>query len=278
MSDEDKAMLDKIKNRAICADCRTVFKYIPDGVVDLICCDPPYNQKYGYDGYSDNMTPEEYWAFLNEVFTACRRIMKDNSTIYVKQAMENIYPMMTILNKIATFHNLIIWQNPSQKMPKKNFGSAYEIILMYIIGEPTFNEYAEKRKSIDDVPADSNLRKTEYRGKMWNYWGDIPRISAGALLSKEAILEPNTLTKAHSCQFPMHLAARAILFSSNPGDLVLDMFSGSFTTAATAKRYGRDFIACDVVKKYQEIGETRLKKMDEELSQSKLFDNSVIVS
>jgi len=69
--------------------------------------------------------------------------------------------------------------------------------------------------------------------------------------------------KAHSTQKPEELLYRIIISSSNVNDIVLDPFSGSGTTAAVAKRLGRNFIAFEREKKYVDVANERLKKVTE---------------
>ena len=63
----------------------------------------------------------------------------------------------------------------------------------------------------------------------------------------------------HPSQKPEALLERIILASSNPGDLVLDPFAGTFTTGAVAKRLGRWFIGIEREREYVKIGLRRLR-------------------
>jgi site-specific DNA-methyltransferase (adenine-specific) len=63
----------------------------------------------------------------------------------------------------------------------------------------------------------------------------------------------------HPTQKPEKLLAKIILASSNPGDLVLDPFSGSGTTAVTANKLGRDFIAIESDEQYCLLAQKRLE-------------------
>ena len=66
----------------------------------------------------------------------------------------------------------------------------------------------------------------------------------------------------HGCQMPEQLLGRIIKVSSNPGDLVLDPFSGSATTVSVAKKLGRNFLAFDISEEYIARGLTRLSKIE----------------
>ena len=81
-------------------------------------------------------------------------------------------------------------------------------------------------------------------------WADIHRI------------RHNTRRDKHPCQLPEPLLERLILMSTDEGDTVLDPFIGAGTTALAAKRLGRNYIGIDLDKKYKEIVNDKLKKVE----------------
>lgn len=83
---------------------------------------------------------------------------------------------------------------------------------------------------------------TSAKGQFLDYWDDIPFIYAGSVHHKEAILKEGTNSKAHPAQMPVGLPERAIRFSTDEGDMILDPFMGSGTTAIAAIKTGRSFI------------------------------------
>ena len=245
-------------NQIICGDCLEVMKGMPDESVDLIVTDPPYNKNYPYKNYNDSRI--DYWEWLKNIFEELNRILKNNSSIYVKQDLDNLYNMMTILNAVADYKNIINWKNPSQAHPKNNYDKWSEVILFYIKGSPIFNTYAEKRKK--PLNYWSGCGK-EYKGKMSNYWDDINRVYSGCVHSKEAEIDIKTNKKYHSCQMPVGLAKRCINFSSNEGDIILDPFIGSGTTAVACVESKRNYIGIDSNKEYCEIARKRIKVIPE---------------
>jgi len=90
-------------------------------------------------------------------------------------------------------------------------------------------------------------------------WDDIPFVYAGCIHHKEAIMAPNSNSKAHPCQMPEKLAARAILFSSDQGDIVLDPFFGSGTVPVVAAKLDRRFLAVEIEQKFCEIALSRFE-------------------
>ena len=106
---------------------------------------------------------------------------------------------------------------------------------------------------------------TGAKGQMLDYWDDIPFIYAGSIRHKEAVMKPLTNEKAHPCQMPKELAARAIMFSSKEYEVILDPFLGSGTTAVKAKELGRHCIGIEIEEKYCEIAAKRCSQSVMEL-------------
>jgi DNA modification methylase len=129
-----------------------------------------------------------------------------------------------------------------------------------------FNTYAE----VDMLPieryAEYSKRwrwggySTQYRGQLKDRWDDIPFVYAGSISHPEAILKPGSNSKAHPCQMPVKLVGRAIMFSTDAGDLVLDPFLGSGTTTVAAKELGRRWIGIEIEEKYCQIAVERLRQ------------------
>ena len=245
-------------NKIICGDCLEVMGDIPDDYIDLVITDPPYNKNYPYKNYKDIRI--DYWDWLQNVFTEINRVLKPNSSIYVKQDLDNLYNMMTVLNNIADYKNIINWKNQSQGHPKNNYDKFAEVILFYTIGSPTFNTYAEKREKPDNYW--SGCGKI-FKGKMSNYWDDIKPVFSGCVHSKEAEVDTKTNKKYHSCQMPVSLAKRCINFSSNEGDNVLDPFIGSGTTAIACIESKRNCIGIDDDEGYIKLTNKRIRAIPE---------------
>lgn len=247
-------------NKIICGDNIEVMKNLPDDSVDMIFTDPPFNKNYPYRDYKDNRI--DYWDWLNDTFMEINRILKENSSIYVKQDLDNLYNMMTILNAFADYKNVINWKNQSMGHPKKNYDKFAEVILFYTKGNPVFNTYAEKRIKPDNYWSGEGKI---FKGKMSNYWDDIKPVNVGCVKKKEAKREMQINKKLHPCQMPVALAKRAIRFSTNENDIVLDPFVGVGVTAIACKETKRKYIEIDISEEYCEIARRRIKAIPESL-------------
>jgi site-specific DNA-methyltransferase (adenine-specific) len=74
----------------------------------------------------------------------------------------------------------------------------------------------------------------------------------------------------HPTQKPMALLERIVLASTNPGDVIIDPFTGSSTTGLAASKYGRRFIGIDMEKEYLDLSRLRYKAQEEENDNGKL--------
>lgn len=160
------------------------------------------------------------------------------------------------LRSKLTILSRIVWRYDSSGVQAKNYyGSMYEPILFCVKDKDdyTFNaqdilieaKTGAKRKLVDyrkAVPTVYNSEKVP--GNVW----EMPRV-------RYRIDEYEN----HSTQKPIALLERVILASSNKGDLVLDPFSGTFTTSFVAKRLGRKSIGIEINEDYVKIGLRRLQ-------------------
>ncbi len=206
--------------------------------VDLIFADPPYFLSNGgitcqsgrrvsvNKGMWDRAeTFEEVHAFNVAWLRECRRVLKPNGAIWVSGTLHNIYSvgfaMQTLGYKIL---NDIVWYKvtPPPNLSCRYFTHATETLLWArrdAKGRHTFNY--EEMKRLDDPAPDRQMQS------LWR------------------ILPPGAREKRygkHPTQKPEALLTRIILASSNPGDLVLDPFAGSGTSAVACARLGRRFV------------------------------------
>lgn len=235
-----------------CADCLEWLARVEDASVDLVFADPPFNKG---KGYKDRRTNYRDWceAWIVE----CFRVLKDTGSFYLMTLSEHLEWKMPIMAERGAFINLIHWRNVSASHFKRRFWGAYQPILLYgKTKEYKFNTYAE-------VEETGQRRwggySTEYRGQLKDMWEDIPFCYAGSIRHKEAIMKPGTNSKAHPCQMPEGLAARAIKFSTDPGDIVLDPFCGSGTVPVVAAKLDRHFVACEIEENFCKIALDRFR-------------------
>lgn len=246
-------------NIIYCGDSLEVMKKIPNNSIDLIFADPPYNigKKFGVGKENgDKMAKREYLLWCKRWIDECMRILKQTGTFYFMTSTQNMPPLDCHISKNYFVISRIIWKYDSSGVQaKRYFGSLYEPILMVVKDKKKYKfnskdvmveaKTGAKRKLINyrrTPPVPYNTKKVA-----GNVWG-IPRVR----FRMEEY-------ENHPTQKPEELLKRIILASSDKGDIVLDPFSGTFTTCAVAKKLGRKFIGIDLEEKYYKIGLRRLK-------------------
>jgi adenine-specific DNA-methyltransferase len=246
------------------------LQHLRSGSIDLIFADPPYNIGKNFDGLIENWSSEEFLNWTYQWIDECYRVLKPNGTFYLMNSTENMPYIDIKCRENFYIKSRIIWNYDSSGVQAKNyFGSMYEPIIMLTKHEKnyTFNserimveaKTGSKRQLIDyrkNPPQPYNTQKVP--GNVWDF--------ARVRFKMEEY-------ENHPTQKPETLLERIILASSDIGDLVLDPFSGSFTTSAVARRLGRKSVGIEINEEYIKIGIRRLSLpsdyMPEELTKEK---------
>lgn len=241
-------------NKIYCGDCiELLSKAYDDGLrVDLIFADPPFNIGYRYDVYEDRKEYDEYLEWSSRWIGLCKDILKDDGSFYIAIGDEYVAELRIIARKLGLYlRNWIIWHYTFGQQTKKKFSRAHTHILYFVKDRSRFKFNADAIR----VPS---ARQLVYSDKRANSKGKIPddvwRYSrvCGTFKEREGW---------HSCQMPLKLLARIIKVSSNPGDIVLDPFVGSGTTAVAAAILGRRFVGIDISPRYVELSRRRLQEV-----------------
>jgi site-specific DNA-methyltransferase (adenine-specific)/adenine-specific DNA-methyltransferase len=235
-----------LENAITCGDSHQLLNNVADGIVDLIVCDGPYGVT---QNLWDNISCiQDYNLELIKVFS---RKLREGGALYLfgKQNCIDFIDYRPFLN----LKTRIVWYQPSRlAQGRLSYTNNHDIICYFIKGKRpnSFNLDSirvaqlvelEHRLRCERVPSVVNGQygKTKFNDKGKNpgdVWGDIKQLTYNSkeLVSRAAL---NTIQK------PEKLMQRLILASSNPGDLVLDPFSGVGTCPVVCKRLGRRFIA-----------------------------------
>lgn len=233
---------------------------IQDESIDLVFVDPPYNiGKIFGDNKEKWETDEQYLDWCYEWIDLCIKKLKPNGSMYLMGATQFMPYIDIYLRKKMNILSRIMWHYDSSGVQaKKYYGSLYEPIFFAVKNkkEYTFNyedimveaHTGAKRKLIDyrgAEPKPYNTKKVP--GNVWYY----PRVRYRMAEYEE-----------HPSQKPEALLERIILASSNEGDIVLDPFSGTFTTSAVAKKLNRKSIGIEFEETYFKTGLRRLNITD----------------
>lgn len=264
--------IDDILDKTINRNLFDVIKYLPDGFVDLLILDPPYNLDRDFGSSKFKKLPiEEYSTYLRSWLPQIIRLLKPEASIYICGDYVSSLSIFAVANEYFKLRNRITWQRDKGRGASKNWKNAMEDIWFFTNGNDyTFNLEAVKEKRAviapykeDGVPKDW-ADSEEGRFRMThpsNIWTDItiPYWS----------MAENT---DHPTQKPEKLIAKLILASSNEGDVVFDPFLGSGTSSVVAKKLNRHFVGIEIDRTYAATAEYRLELAESDNSIQGYFD------
>ncbi|HEY0212274.1 MAG TPA: site-specific DNA-methyltransferase [Paenirhodobacter sp.] len=247
-------------NQILAGDCIEIMNSLPEGSVDLIFADPPYNLQLRGDLHRpDNSKVDavddawdqfgsfaDYDRFTRDWLAAARRVLKPQGAIWVIGSYHNIFRLGAELqNQGFWMLNDVVWRkaNPMPNFRGKRLTNAHETLIWASKSEGakyTFNYEA--------------LKALNEGIQMRSDWV-LPICTGGERLKDEQG------DKAHPTQKPESLLHRILIGTTNPGDVVLDPFFGTGTTGAVAKKLGRDFIGIEREEAYRKVAQKRLDRI-----------------
>jgi modification methylase len=242
-------------------DCLEALAQLADKSVDLVFADPPYNLQLGGDLHRPDNSKvdavddhwdqfasfEAYDTFTRAWLKECRRVLKDDGTIWVIGSYHNIFRVGVAVQDLGFWMlNDVVWRktNPMPNFKGTRFANAHETLIWAAKSRGqkryTFN-YDALKTANDDIQMRSD----------WT----IP------LCTGEERVRGEDGLKAHPTQKPEALLHRVLLASTKPGDIVLDPFFGVGTTGAAAKRLGRRFIGIEREEAYVAAARQRISEV-----------------
>ncbi|HAQ20255.1 MAG TPA: adenine-specific DNA-methyltransferase [Prolixibacteraceae bacterium] len=249
------------KHQIILGDALEALRNIPDGSVDLIFADPPYNIGKNFNGHKDKWaTEDDYLNWCYSWLDQCVKKLKPTGSFYVMTATQ-FMPFFDIYlrKKLNILSRLVWYYDSSGVQAKKYYGSMYEPILFCVKDKNnyTFNT--------NDILVEA---KTCSKRKLIDYRKSIPTVYSsdkvpGNVWEFARVRYRMDEYENHPTQKPIALLERIIKASSNEGDLVMDPFSGTFTTCFVAKELGRNSIGIDLQDEYVKIDLRRLQLANE---------------
>ena len=247
--------MSKFFNKIINGDSLKELKKIPDKIFDLVFADPPYNLGKNFDGLLDKYDQNNYKSWVKNWLKEIKRVTKPDASIYIMNSTQNM-PWVDLYAR-DHFEILcrIVWAYDSSSLQaKKFFGSAWEPILFMVRDKKNYTFNADsiavptktgaERKLVDYRKSPPKpYKKTKVPNNLWY----IPRVR---YKMKEY--------EVHPTQKPIALLERIIKASSKDGDVVLDVFSGTFTTGSVAKGLNRRTVSIEINTNYVDVGKRRL--------------------
>ena len=258
--------MDQLINKVKTSDCFTYLNKIDDESVDLAVIDPPYNLKK--DDWDTFKSQDEFLEFSYKWMREVIRTLKPTGSFYVFNTPFNSAYFLTFLNEEGMkFRNWITWdKRDGFSSTKKKYNAGQETILFFTKS----NDYTFNADDIR-IPYESTSRiehaKTKgllKNGKRWypnpngKLCGEVWHITSERHKNK---VDGKVVKMGHLTPKPLEMIERIVKASSNKGDIVLDCFVGSGTTAVAAKKLKRDFLVCDSDSAFSATTRKRLAKL-----------------
>lgn len=261
--DHPKRDINYFKNKVICGDNVEILRQFPNDCIDLTVTSPPYDNLRTYSGFE-----WDFEALAKELYRVTRDggvvvwVVAD-ATIKGSETLTSFKQAICAVEECGfNLHDTMIWKkpNPVPQFPSiKRYTNDFEYMFVFTKGQPkTFNPLMTNCKTAGrkinrnthsafseqsaDRPRDV-ITTTKETKRLTNTW----EIGVGSK------------NKKHPAKFPEKLAEDHIISWSNPGDLILDPFGGSGTTAKMSLLNNRHFIYIDCSKEYCDIAKERIK-------------------
>jgi modification methylase len=243
-------------------DCIELMNALPEGSVDLVFADPPYNLQLGgelirpdnshVDAVDDEWDQFESFAaydrFTRDWLAAARRVLKPDGAIWVIGSYHNIFRVGAALQDLGFWIlNDVVWNksNPMPNFKGTRLANAHETLIW------ATRSREQKRYTFNYDALKAGNEDLQMRSDWWTF----PICSGGERLKDEAG------RKAHPTQKPEALLHRVLVGTTRQGDVVLDPFFGTGTTGAVARLLGRRFIGLERDPDYAAIARRRIEKV-----------------
>ena len=256
--------LEKVKdfnsfhNRIICGDAFAALKKLPEKTFDLLFADPPYNltKHFGAEKFRQTSL-EDYENWLDSWLKDCAGLLKPTASVYICGDWRSSSAIQRIGLRYFKLQNRITWEREKGRGARKNWKNAAEDIWFFTVSDSyVFNLESVKTKRKVLAPYKENGEPKDWeKAENGNFRLTHPSNLWTDLTVPFWSMPENT---EHPTQKPEKLLAKIILASTNEGDLILDPFLGSGTTAATAKKLNRDFVGIEADENYCLLAEKRL--------------------
>lgn len=274
----DKKILGSIElNRVYQMDCVEGMRLLPDESIDLTVTSPPYDNLRTYKGFSF-----DFERVARELY----RLTKQGGVVVwiVNDATLNGSETCTSFKQVLYFkeqcgfklHDTMIWNKGAFSAVgalQTRYAPVFDYMFVFTKGKiKTFNpindrknKHAGKKHGGTIRNPDGSLKRKSTEGNVikdygrrFNIWNIPPHRVKG---------------NKHPAMFPVALARDHIISWSNQGDIVLDPFIGSGTTAVAAKKLNRHFIGFEIAEEYVRIANQRLEAVQDELAERKLTED-----
>jgi modification methylase len=246
---------DPGRNWIVNGDCREVLAGLPDRSVDLVFADPPYFLQLQNelrrpdnsvvdavdDAWDQFGSFAEYDVFTRGWLEECRRVLKDNGTLWVIGMYHNIYRIGALMQDLGFWTlNSVIWEkaNPTPHFRGVRLCNAHEELIWAAKSAQKARGYTFNYHEMKQVNGGKQMRS------VWRF----------PICSGYSRKRGGDGKKLHTTEKPLPLLERVVAATTRPGDLVLDPFAGTGTTGEAALRLGRRYFLIERQSLYIEYG------------------------
>tara|TARA_Y100001954_G_C15819867_1_gene609383 strand:- start:1554 stop:2381 length:828 start_codon:yes stop_codon:yes gene_type:complete len=258
-------------NKIINSDSTEVLKLIPRDSVDLVITSPPYDDLRDYSG-------SLIWDFniFKKIAKGLKRVIKSGGVIVwvvgdkTRNGNKSLtsYKQCIFFQKIGlNIYDVIIYEKSGAGPPHPNrYFNSFEYMFIISKGKPNkINILKDKPNKWAGHTTFSSVTRRESDGTLTNKGKKVVkdfgvRTNIWRYNNGKGFSSKDKIAYKHPAIFPEKLVEDHIKSWSNEGDIVLDVFGGSGTTAKIASKLKRNWIYIEKVKKYCQIAETRLNK------------------
>lgn len=237
--------------------------------VRLIYLDPPFGtgdtfsmrigkQKINVPAYTDTLSEADYRSMMQTVLRACYELLSPDGSLYLHVDYRKSAMLRIMLDDIfgeENFVNEIIWAYRSGGRSTRYYPRKHDNILFYRKSSKQYfniqavgsKRGAQRRNHLKrSVSEDGRIAYSiRSAGKTYTYYEDDLVSPSDVWDDIEHLHQRDPERTGYATQKPEALLKRILSASSEPGDLVMDLFSGSGTTAATAAQLNRTWVAAD---------------------------------
>ena len=260
---DQSVSIEAILDTIIHQDLLGALPHLPEGFVDLLIVDPPYNLTKDFNGSRFGKRDRStYTAWLERWIPQLKPLLKPTASAYFCADWATSTLLFPVLDEHFTVRNRITWEREKGRGAQHNWKNASEDIWFCTLSdEYYFDVEAVKLKRQVMAP----YRTAAGQPKDWDDSGP----------GKYRLTHPSNLwtditvpfwsmpeNTDHPTQKPEKLMAKLILASSKPQDVVLDPFLGSGTTAVVAKKLGRHYVGIEQERDYCCLAAKRLALAD----------------
>lgn len=259
-------------NKIHLTDCIEGCKKLDDESIDLVVTSPPYDNLRNYDNGQGTIWGESVWKALAEQLY---RVVKpggvvvwivSDATVDGSETGTSFKQALHFMSCGFNLHDTMLWIKSGGGAVGSNYAYSqnFEYMFVFSKGRP------KAINLIEDIPTNYNtetltVRTLRGQAKMPGVSRDIRTIKCKSFSKRNNwwYLVPSGQEGSafHPAVFPTELARDHIISWSNKGDVVLDPFMGSGTTAVEAVKLGRKFIGFDISPEYIKGANARLKKL-----------------